>query len=708
MKAQTTLDALLLILGFIGFLIIILLIGIMLNPASTGQVIATTGGNSCGNGICDEEESICNCDIDCHQTGKICCNAQILNGDCCNTQDCATRYECQQNNCVAIEPVNLEMNTTLTKEYITYNEETEIRLTVYNPSKQKKTLKINTIKITNAQGKEQANWIVNNIDTLDIPAFANNNTIIKIKSQQTISGYYTVNIETSEGILQTRLGVGDTTTQGTYITTEQAEIQKIQPCGQSLIILTKKPETLTEKGQATLALQFCNTEETSEYVTLQFTGENYEAYGLEKFGNCTKSLTILPRTSTQTNPLTCDTELYSDCYGKVRVGLTTPQTETTQTQATQKSYWLFPIENYCLIKPENAYIKEISFLAEEIPKIKMNIQNRFGDRAVNWETKARDIGCKERIWEGEQLDEWTCEGQIIDNALNCKQQNNQIIITKKFATPLNTNLYNRLKLDITGSYGLIIQQTQEQVNTVYETKNIKLTNENTQQIQIIITKQDIQLEDYIKIKKIELDCVHCEGLQQLKENTNIQATCELNRGEYPYSYYPGNGQITGIITAENDYEGDNILINNQNIPLIEFINVSAANLNNNKDDKYNVIYSFNIINKGDIEKQVKYILTGRRIEKTQDTTTTEYKICEGTASAPIGATTVNCALDTTLTTIKSETIQRQESTLTLKIITDHQTAQAYKQGETITKNQNEYIIPKYYEVTIVGFDTLRR
>lgn len=217
-------------------------------------------------------------------------------------------------------------------------------------------------------------------------------------------------------------------------------------------------------------------------------------------------------------------------------------------------------------------------------------------------------------------------------------------------------------------------------------------------------------------------CEICKGTKSIEQNQESQIECLIFRGNYPYSIV----QKAGLLGARIDSEGDEYGTDNQRTKQteysFEFINISIIKDSltiRNHETEYYAIYSFEIVNTGDLGKQVAYSITGKKLETTRSQEYSDFIVCSGETFAPAqDITTVECTLQNKngilYTAIPYETevlcgetclYNGDLVTTKAEITVTGQDAEIFRAQETAESRENLFIFPGYYELQEEEFKT---
>lgn len=357
-KAQTKMDMLKLIIGVIGFAIIVLTTLAVIRPSTTGNYLT-------GKTVLTTN---CNCE-----------NQQVCVNNECRTQPAIT----SQNNQVQITFLNptkvlgLGMETTVEVKLfnnadadvtvkpltpvINHNAEAwafemdDSEFTLYS-----KTARITTLKIRTPENEDE-----NGEYEITVP--------FQINSQD--AAYNTITIYAGLDLMQSiRLKEGETLSQLKYYS-------KIRPCPEAYIIIEQEPETILEIGRAKMIIPFCNYGDFEDGYYVSGVANNYDYYQYKILNDCYKNLRIPPESSDHSDPLTCEVPLYPGCNGSLHI--TTDTYFNNTEDAIENNGWVFTKEGYCFQEPSNAWFTSLEFNNDkDNPEITATILNRGEAREI--------------------------------------------------------------------------------------------------------------------------------------------------------------------------------------------------------------------------------------------------------------------------------------------------------------------------------------
>jgi hypothetical protein len=348
-----------LVLGIIGFTVIILTALLVIRPTTTGDFVLATG--------------MAVVDVDC--PGRT-----SLNGGCVDSTP---------------EPVSsnddIDVFYDPQKQVLGLGGETKVDITILNKGDGKNITPLPPIMRRNGQVINDGDFTLN-MDKFELfQSYSKKLTLeMKVPKQESLHGKYELitpfkiveDGTIAYNILSIDVGLPLNKAVRLLEGQKLSEMQyysNVRPCEEAYIIIIDPP-TLFKKGEAEIIVPFCNYGNYEDGYLVSGVTMNYDYYKWQ-LTECVEDVRIMQLTGEFNTPYRCNVPIYNECSGALHLIATTSFPE--ETDSIENNGWLISKEGYCFLEPHNAFLEGLSFNDDvNDPVITASVRNRFGVREI--------------------------------------------------------------------------------------------------------------------------------------------------------------------------------------------------------------------------------------------------------------------------------------------------------------------------------------
>ncbi len=409
LKAQSKMDFIRLILGMIGFVVIILIMLVFIQSKATTNLTGSAVNLAASTLSCSPNQVIAN---------NKCQNSQQVSGQ----QSPDITYEINKNyyhmggeTTINITVTNNAAGTqtyTILPPYVIRTVYTQSTVSGscknlacscsngYQTSGNSCPQSCSCFKTSENQNIESGqNWSFSydsSVQTVDSGGFYTWHLTMKTPDSSQESGDYFVEIpiQSSQGIIFKTINISlalplnlTVRLQGNQTLSSLTYYSGVRPCPDPYLIMEKSPQGLSDSGAARIIIPFCNYQNYQDSYIVTPIATNYNYYQYNIYQNCSAKVTVRANSNQASyledylNPVTCEIPVYNSCKGQIHLSITTNYPE--KTNAVENHGWLLSEQGYCFLQPNDVFIKSISFNnSKNSPAITSDIVNRFGARDV--------------------------------------------------------------------------------------------------------------------------------------------------------------------------------------------------------------------------------------------------------------------------------------------------------------------------------------
>jgi hypothetical protein len=380
-------DVLKLILGVIGFVIILLTAFLVIQPGSgTGQIT--------GRAVLDDA---CAC----------------VSGQTCFNNECKSNNYAQKPNWYASESFDFKITHSLEKTVLGFGDETRLVITLFNDDavNDRTVTPLPPIMVKHdyelgVDVEKTSKWAFQMSDeqfTLGNKYYNPSKVLVlDFKSpdnsafDRELHGEYELvtpfNVDGSIIYATSKIDLGLSYDVSVRVLPDETEAfvnslsseTDISPCEAYAVIKEEpSPGDLLNPGVLKVIVPFCNYGDSNQWFTVTGVVNNYDYYELN-VTDCSEEVRVKPGLQDYEEPFTCEVSLYPKCNGKLHLNVEDLNGEEDIPDDTvEYRGWLFSMQDYCFLEPHNALFEDFYFNGDvDNPVITAQVLNRFGTRDV--------------------------------------------------------------------------------------------------------------------------------------------------------------------------------------------------------------------------------------------------------------------------------------------------------------------------------------